>query len=179
MKADSRFLRNENPDKSKKFLVISRYMGIFQCHLAYVIKIRSGKWILFCSLLNPVGVATVGQNLEGGWRCLFIMSSFIVIHIKMIFFPNNSYHWPSASGQNPQNDLCVQWRLRSAQSDQTSLSICLLFGSLATHTIMFLSFRTDRSRQTVQTQLRLLLEEQSDQGLHCLQFLLHLLDASL
>ena len=39
-----------------------------------------------------------------------------------------------------------------------------------------LSFRTDRSGQTVQTQIRLLLEEQSDQGLHCLLFYLHLLD---
>ena len=36
------------------------------------------------------------------------------------------------------------------------------------------SFWTDRSRQTVQTQIRLLLEEQ---GLHCLQFWLHLLGA--
>ena len=43
---------------------------------------------------------------------------------------------------------------------------------------VFLSFRTDRSWQTVQTQIRLLLEEQSDQGLHCLQFPLYLLDAS-
>ena len=33
-------------------------------------------------------------------------------------------------------------------------------------TIMTLSFRADRSGQTVQTQIRLLLEEQSDQGLH-------------
>ena len=33
--------------------------------------------------------------------------------------------------------------------------------------VMTLSFWTDRSRQTVQTQIRLLLEEQSDQGLHC------------
>ena len=41
---------------------------------------------------------------------------------------------------------------------------------------MILSFRTDRSGQTVQTQIRLLLEEQSDQGLHCLQFCPHLLD---
>ena len=31
---------------------------------------------------------------------------------------------------------------------------------------MILSFRTVRSGQTVQTQIRLLLEEQSDQGLH-------------
>ena len=33
--------------------------------------------------------------------------------------------------------------------------------------------------QTAQTQIRLLLEEQSDLGLHCLQFCLHLLDALL
>ena len=48
-----------------------------------------------------------------------------------------------------------------------------------TATVMFLSFRTDRSGQRVQTEIRLLLEEQSDQGLHCLQFPLHLLDALL
>ena len=39
--------------------------------------------------------------------------------------------------------------------------------------VIFLSFQTDRYWQTVQTQIRLLLEEQSDQGLHCLQFPLH------
>ena len=43
-------------------------------------------------------------------------------------------------------------------------------------TVMTLSFRTDRSGQTVQTQIRLLLEEQSDQGLHCLMFHLHLFE---
>ena len=31
--------------------------------------------------------------------------------------------------------------------------------------------------QTVQTQIRLLLEKQSDQGLHCLPFRLHCLDS--
>ena len=46
-------------------------------------------------------------------------------------------------------------------------------------TVMILSFRTDRPGQTVQTQIRLLLQEQSDQGLHCLQFHLHLLEALL
>ena len=44
---------------------------------------------------------------------------------------------------------------------------------------MTLSFRTDRSGQTVQTQIRLLLEEQSDQGLHYLQFCLNPLNALL
>ena len=41
---------------------------------------------------------------------------------------------------------------------------------------MVISFRTDKSGQTVQTQIRLLLEEQSDQGLHCLLFHLHHLE---
>ena len=43
------------------------------------------------------------------------------------------------------------------------------------YTVMVISIRTDRSGQIVQTQIRLLLEEQCDQGLHCLQFHLHLL----
>ena len=42
---------------------------------------------------------------------------------------------------------------------------------------MILSFQIDMPGQTVQTQVRQLLEEQSDQGLHCLQYPLHLLDA--
>ena len=41
------------------------------------------------------------------------------------------------------------------------------------YTVKTLIFRTDRSGQTVQTQIRLLLEEQSDLGLHCLLFHLH------
>ena len=45
-------------------------------------------------------------------------------------------------------------------------------------TIMIISFRTDMPGQTVQTQIRLLLEE-SDQGLHCLPFRLHHLDSLL
>ena len=41
------------------------------------------------------------------------------------------------------------------------------------------NFRTYMPGQTVQTQIRLLLEEQSDQGLHCLPFRLHRLDSLL
>ena len=48
---------------------------------------------------------------------------------------------------------------------------------IAVNTVMILSFWTDRSGHTVQTQIRLLLEEQSDQGLHCLPFCLHRLDS--
>ena len=37
-------------------------------------------------------------------------------------------------------------------------------------TVMILSFQTDRFEQAMKTQIRLLLEEQSDQDLHCLLF---------
>ena len=46
-------------------------------------------------------------------------------------------------------------------------------------TIMILCFQTDMPGQTVQTQISLLLEEQSDQGLHCLPFCLHRLNSLL
>ena len=55
----------------------------------------------------------------------------------------------------------------------------ILVLDLLIDTVMILSFRTDRPGQTVQTQIRLLLEEESDQGLHCLPFRLHLLDSLL
>ena len=43
-------------------------------------------------------------------------------------------------------------------------------------TVIILSFCTDKSWQTVQAQIRLLLEEQSDQGLPSLIYHLHLFD---
>ena len=56
----------------------------------------------------------------------------------------------------------------------------LLFSALPglelSYTVMIVNFRTDNSGQTVQTQIRLFLEEQSDQGLHCLLFHLHVFD---
>ena len=45
------------------------------------------------------------------------------------------------------------------------------------NTVKSLSFGTNMPGQTVQTQIRLFLKEQSDQGLHCLPFQPHLLDA--
>ena len=46
-------------------------------------------------------------------------------------------------------------------------------------TVIILNIGTDRSEQTMQTQIRLLLMEQSDQGLLCLLFCLHLLNTIL
>ena len=44
-------------------------------------------------------------------------------------------------------------------------------------TVQILCIGTDRSQQTVQTKIRLLLKKQSDQVLRCLPFHQHLLDA--
>ena len=44
-------------------------------------------------------------------------------------------------------------------------------------TVKILCIGTHRSQQTVQTKIRLLLKKQSDQGLRCLPFQQHLLDA--
>ena len=41
-------------------------------------------------------------------------------------------------------------------------------------TVQILCIGTDRSQQTVQTKIRLLLKKQSDQGLRCLPFHQHL-----
>ena len=83
----------------------------------------------------------------------------------------------------------------SVAPDQSSLlrvctvchSICIFWTQLLymveprclNFSVMILTFRTDRPGQTVQTQIRLLLQEQSDQGLHCLPFYLHRLDSLL
>ena len=42
-----------------------------------------------------------------------------------------------------------------------------LSGSFIRHTVKILCIGTDRSQQTVQTKIRLLLKKQSDQGLRC------------
>ena len=47
------------------------------------------------------------------------------------------------------------------------------------YTVIILNIGTDRSEQTVQTQIRLLLMEQSDKSLLCLLFCLHLLNTIL
>ena len=55
-----------------------------------------------------------------------------------------------------------------------SLVTCKPFFSYIT--VLILSFRAAMSGQTVQTHIRLLLEEQSDLGLHCLLFHSHLFE---
>ena len=62
------------------------------------------------------------------------------------------------------------------ESTSMTFSAPALYTCTVRFTVMILSFQTNWSGQTVQTQIRLLLEEQSDLGLHCLLFHLHLFD---
>ena len=69
-----------------------------------------------------------------------------------------------------------RYRIMSIHTGKRQAHVRLRRFSDCKFTVMILSFRTNRSGQTVQTQIRLLLEEQSDQGLHCLLFHLHLFE---
>ena len=80
--------------------------------------------------------------------------------------------------KKPTKRLCAQRSLRSAWAS-TKAKVKGQDQKHSFSTVMILSFRTDMLGQTVQTQIRLLLEEQSDQGLHCLPFRLHRLDSLL
>ena len=57
--------------------------------------------------------------------------------------------------------------LQNRSSLITVYIICHSFSNFWMHTVMILKFRTDRSGQTVWTQIRGLLEEHSDQGTVC------------
>ena len=59
------------------------------------------------------------------------------------------------------------------------VSVNVIFSYIFVITVIILNIGTDRSEQTVQTQIRLLLMEQSDQGLLCLLFCMHLLNTIL
>ena len=74
----------------------------------------------------------------------------------------------------PVYAICEQQR---HLSDCTNAVHCLDSIIPIVSTVMILSFQTDMPGQTVQTQIRLHLEEQSDRGLHCLPFRLHHLDS--
>ena len=88
-------------------------------------------------------------------------------HVRHMFLKKHSYVFQKHSyvfhkhmEKNIWNRVKVKRRVQ-----------CILLVSFSTCND---PFWTNRSGQTVQTQIRLLLEEQYDQGLHCLLFHLHL-----
>ena len=82
---------------------------------------------------------------------------------------NQTLELSEMTRQQLEDEIMVLNRERADITEQLN-TVC---------TVMILSFRTDTPGQTVQTQIRLLLEVQSDQGLHCLQFRLLRLDSLL
>ena len=64
-------------------------------------------------------------------------------------------------------------RVRCPTDCSTWPSLIQCYNVFKMYTVIILNIGTDRSEQTVQTQIRLLLMEQSDQGLLCLLFCLH------
>ena len=78
--------------------------------------------------------------------------------------------------------LTIQSKFGSRESDPFAYIHKIILITTTTgniNTLIILNIGTDRSEQTVQTQIRLLLMEQSDQGLLCLLFCLHLLNTIL
>ena len=81
---------------------------------------------------------------------------------------------------------CIFYMPQKCQMPLIKLSLLLSFvwlvlaskgSNYSELTVQILCIGTDRSQQTVQTMIRLLLKKQSDQGLRCLPFHQHLLDA--
>ena len=73
--------------------------------------------------------------------------------------------------------LCVNNYPVPEKEETNAVNLHLPSTFLNKPTVKILCIRTDRSQQTVQTKIRLLLKKQSDQGLRCLPFHQHLLDA--
>ena len=71
------------------------------------------------------------------------------------------------------------WEIIPKLSLLSLLILSTVASSKIVPTVQILCIGTDRSQQTVQTKIRLLLKKQSDQGLHCLPFHQNLLDALL
>ena len=74
---------------------------------------------------------------------------------------------------------CAEPRVEISMQDGCMGYLSLILYLREGTTVIILNIGTDRSEQTVQTQIRLLLMEQSDQGLLCLLFCLHLLNTIL
>ena len=76
-------------------------------------------------------------------------------------------YWAKISGECLQDHWSSGLHMQKTAYLMTRINCGLAHNC---NTVMVISFRTGRSGQTVQTQIRLLLEEQSDQGLHTTLF---------
>ena len=127
---------------------------------------------------NPMQIIIISRCIVEIQKYLNTPQNIAVIILKLVWFYHTVMHRKDGGRMvnsvdlhqaTPESTVKTCHRNHFCSPRVSSAYKCLL------HTVMILSFRTGRSRQTVQTQIRLLLEEQSDQGLHCLPFHLHLL----
>ena len=92
-----------------------------------------------------------------------VSTSIPIYRLQRVFYPQNL-------ACTPKNDEAPYMLLYIEVTKIRNKTKC-------TPTVQILCIGTDRSQQTVQTKIRLLLRKQSDQGLRCLPFHQHLLDA--
>ena len=102
----------------------------------------------------------MGYFINLSYYCFIKMYSFQVIKKK-----GSNYRAPDKG-----NSEMIFLYLRKKMPCDPSLELSWQDSS----TVQILCIGTDRSQQTVQTKIRLLLKKQSDQGLHCLPFHQHL-----
>ena len=125
------------------------------------------------------GAIVLGVLIKSFWKlmppdiyrvwCVFLFSKGKHISIPEFFFPSKTI---------PKIWIHL---VRSLALCRKGLNIRFYAEStkIIHNTVIILNIGTDRSEQTVQTQIRLLLMEQSGQGLLCLLFCLHLLNTIL
>ena len=106
------------------------------------------------------------------------MSLKIILFLKIVtIYCNDPNCFQSAVfGTHNCNVKTTSFKFRIITAIFSVVQSFLIF-MVSTCTVMFLNFWTDKSEQTVKTQIRLHLEEQFDQGVHCFPFHLHRLDA--
>ena len=166
----------------QKFMLNNRYV-LYNYFGGYFIYIQT---FISTNFSGYLGHQNVDRNLKW-YLCILVLSVILigtfdtgndkstVNKLHCIFLPINRLY-VFAIILSRRFDIFLQHVSTDSEPGQRKTK-CYMFAvrNSERSIVMFLSFRTDRSGQTVQTQM--FLEEQSDQGLHCLQFPLHLLDA--
>ena len=104
------------------------------------------------------------------WDCLGMGKTGIIAR----FHRTDLVIWSHSRGTKPPSYSRINTVCQNYHKPSLYLPLCVVC------TLTILSIRTHNFQQTVQTQIRLLQMEQSDQGLHCLPFhhILHLLYAN-
>ena len=106
-----------------------------------------------------------------------LLVDFLQIGIRVITTPPIMVRAPDRYIPGSREPILSITIPRNTKS-QTAWKVYKRRGTKLT-TVVIRSFWTDMPEQTVQTQIRLLQEEQSDLGLHCLPFRLHRLHSLL